>query len=213
MTNPLALAKWCAGIGLTVGYILLAHYTITTPGHETLGGLLALAPIVAAALSLAWRSPHRPWMLALLGAGAVLLAAGWGTIEQHYSHIYWIEHAGTQCLLGWMFARTLAPGREPMCSFFARMVHGKLTPALARYTRQITSAWVVFFCGMASMSTLLYFTAPLASWSLFANFMTAPLTGLMFLGEYLVRRRVLPNLEHVDILMAVKAFWKSPASR
>ena len=49
----------------------------------------------------------------------------------------------------------------------------------------------VFFATMAIVSSLLFFLAPLAVWSAFVNFLTLPLVALMFVAEFLVRRRVL----------------------
>jgi uncharacterized membrane protein len=68
---------------------------------------------------------------------------------------------------------------------------------------------VVFFAAMASLSTALYFSVPLATWSMFANFFTAPLIVLMFLCEYLVRRCRFPDMEHAHIVDGVRAFWNA----
>jgi uncharacterized membrane protein len=208
-----AVARWCAFIALAIGYTLLAHHTNTTPGNETLGAFLALAPILLAAVSVAWRSQRRAFMLVLVLIGCVALFAAWGTMEHHYSRIFWIEHAGMQLMLCLVFARTLGQGRESMCTYFARMVHGSMTPALERYTRQVTAAWVVFFGMMATTSTIIFFVAPLSVWSIFANFFTAPLIGLMFIVEYAVRRQMDLDMEHAHILAAVKAAWTKPAGR
>jgi hypothetical protein len=90
------------------------------------------------------------------------------------------------------------------------MIHGPLTPSIERYTRQVTAAWVVFFGMMAATSSLVFFAAPLSTWSVFANFFTAPLTCLMFIAEYAARRHLHPDMEHVHILAAVKAFRNQP---
>lgn len=213
MSRVVVVARSCAVIALAVGYALLAHHTNATPGNERLGAFVALAPILLAAISLAWRSRHRIFVLGLLAVGSIALFATWGTIEHHYSSIYWIEHAGMQSLLCLAFARTMAEGREPMCTYFARLVHGPLTPAVLRYTRQVTMAWSVFFGMVAAISTIIFFAAPLTTWSLFANFFTAPLICLMFIAEYAVRRHTDLDMEHVHILAAVKAFWNAPAGR
>jgi len=210
MSGMLRLGRGAGIAALAVGYVLLAHYT-NIAGTETLGSLVALAPIVLGALSIAWNSSWRKTSLFLFGLGCTAIAMMWSRLEPHYSLIYWIEHAGTEFMLCVMFGRTLVAGREPMCTYFARLVQGSLTPALERYTRQITQAWVMFFALMTVVSTLLYWAAPLEVWSLFANFFTGPLIGLMFVGEYIVRRRVLPHMQHAHILDAVKVFWKAPA--
>jgi uncharacterized membrane protein len=90
------------------------------------------------------------------------------------------------------------------------MVHGTLAPAMERYTRQVTAAWSIFFGAMALVSTALFFCAPVSVWSVFANFFTGPLIALMFIGEYAVRRRVLPDVEHAGIVAGMQAFWNTP---
>lgn len=213
MAEVVRYGRWIAGIALAVGYALLAHYTNTNPSNETLGTLVALAPIVLAVLAMAWNSHYRKAMLAAISFGCVALVMAWNTLEHHFHWIYWIEHAGTQFILCLVFARTLRAGREPMCSYFARMVHGSLEPALARYTRQITVAWVVFFGLMSLTSTVLFFAAPITIWSVFVNFFTGPLICLMFVLEYGARRYLLPDMKHVHIFAAVNAMRKTPVGQ
>ncbi len=211
MTRVLRFGRWAGVITLALGYAILAHYTNATPQTENLGLGVALAPILVAVALVAWNAAHRLLMLTLLVAAAIALWALWSRMAHHYSLVYWMEHAGTQLMLCAVFARTLLAGREPMCTGFARMVHGTLAPVVARYTRQVTVAWALFFGGMASVSTLLYAAAPLETWSIFANFFTAPLIVLMFVLEYAARRMLLPDIEHAHILDGVKAYWKQPA--
>ncbi len=213
MSVVLQFGRWLLIIGLVLGYAFLAHYTNTATGPKTagLGLLVALTPIMLVALSMAWHARRRAAMLALFCLACVGLFAAWGSLRQHFGLIYWLEHAGSQLILALAFARTLRAGREPMCSYFARMVHGALVPAMEHYTRQLTAAWVVFFGTMAAVSTLLFVVAPIQAWSLFANFFTGPLICTMFVAEYAVRRRLLPNIDHAHILDGIKAFWKQPA--
>lgn len=211
MTNWYRLARQGGIAVLALGYALLAHHTNTRPGSGTLGTLVALAPILLATFSLAWHAARRTLMLGLFVLACIALLLSWSRLQQQYGRIYWLEHAGTELMLCVMFARTLAAGREPMCTYFARMVHGVMTPALAQYTRAVTRAWVLFFGAMAAVSTILFYTTPLATWSVFANFFTAPLIGAMFVLEYAVRRQVLRDMDHAHILDGIKAFWKQPA--
>ena len=48
---------------------------------------------------------------------------------------------------------------------------------------------------------------PLRIWSLFANFCVLPVIGLMFVAEYAVRRRVLPQVPRRGILAAVRVYF------
>lgn len=196
--------------GLAIGagaiaYAVLAHLSNATPGHEVLGALLAVGPLCIAAVVLAWRSRFRALALSgcvLIGIGAFVRRAD---LEAHFALLYLAQQAGTYALLGVTFGRTLGAGRTPLCSRFAAIVHGPLPPAVATYTRSVTVAWTVFFALVVVALVLLYFLAPLRVWSAFANFGVAVLIALMFAVEYLVRRRVLPDLEHRGILATIRA--------
>lgn len=171
--------------------------------------MLAVAPLLLVALALAWRSSRRLPALALCALGLALLWRYWPMLTQNFGAVFLLQHAGFISLLGWAFGRTLARGREPMCTRFARLVHGPLPPDVAAYTRKVTIAWTVFFTVVAGASLLLYAFAPIRVWSAFANLLTLPLVGLMFAVEYVVRLRVLPDFEHASIVAGVRAFWRS----
>ncbi|RPJ46714.1 MAG: hypothetical protein EHM16_08545 [Betaproteobacteria bacterium] len=204
------IARWLVIAVLVIGYPLLAHYTNESAYRGHLGALVAITPVVLIALILAWRSPRRLLMLGVLALLCAALWAWWPALEHHFGVIYWLQHAGIQLMLCIIFARTLVAGRQPLCTRFAEAVHAPLTSRHEIYARQVTVAWTLFFAAMVLVSTALFFLAPLASWSVFANFMTLPLVVLMFMVEYLVRRRVLPNLRHTHILDAVRAFRNTP---
>jgi uncharacterized membrane protein len=81
-----------------------------------------------------------------------------------------------------------------------------MTPALLRYTRQVTLAWTLFFLSSAALSILLFFFASTEAWSVFANILALPLVAVMFVAENEVRKRVLPPQDRVGILATVRAF-------
>ncbi len=201
--------RWLGIALLVIGYSLLAHYTNEFAHSGNLGALVAIAPVVLIALVLAWRSPRRFIMLGVLVLSCVALWAGWSALESHFGLVYWLQHVGMQLILFLTFGRTLIGGRQPLCARFAEAVHGAMTPQREVYARQVTLAWTLFFAAMALASTLLFFLAPLATWSVFANFLTLPLVALMFIAEYWVRRWVLPDMRHTHILDAVRAFTKA----
>lgn len=211
MSEAAGRARWIVIVVLGIAYAGLAHYTNSHAGMGSLGAVLALTPIALVLLSMAWQARHRITALLMFCIGCAALLIAWSTLTQHFAWIYWLEHAGSQLILCLGFARTLGSGREPMCSYFARMMDGPLTPSLARYTRQVTKAWAVFFALMAATSTLLFVTVAQSTWSVFANFFTAPLIGLMFVLEYGARRYLLPNMQHGHIFDTIKIIWKAPS--
>ncbi len=193
---------------LVIGYPILAHYTNESSHSGNLGALVAIAPVLLTALVLARRLPRRFMMLGVLALILLCIAlwAGWSILEHNFGLVYWLQHVGMQLILFMTFGRTLIAGRRPLCTRIAEATDGPLTPQHAIYARQVTVAWTLFFAAMALASTSLFFLAPLATWSVFANFMTLPLVLLMFIVEYLVRRRLISDVRHAHILDAVRAF-------
>ncbi len=197
---------------LSVIVAVLAHYAIALGEAPAIGAVLALAPVAAILVVAARRPKRRVPLLVVLAAAAILPWAGWETLERHFRGIYFLEHVGAALLLGAMFGRTLAPGCEPLCTRFARLLHGPLPLEEVRYARQVTLAWTLFFLGLATTSCLLYLGGSIAAWSVLANFLTLPLVAAMFAVEYAVRRRVLPASRHGGILDGIRAFWRHSAA-
>lgn len=211
MRAGLARAARGVAIGAAVlGWAVAAHYTSALVEESYWGAILGIAPIVAIAVAFAWRSPRRLFMLALLAAGVALLALAWPTLARNVGWLYFVQHAGTNGLLAIGFGRTLSAGRQPMCTQIAAIMNTEVSPALARYTRRVTIAWTAFFVASAALSVALFAFGTLEAWSAFANLATMPLVGLMFVGEYLVRLRVLPE-DRSSILDAVRAYRSSSA--
>jgi uncharacterized membrane protein len=170
------------------------------------GMLVALVPIAVAVGAIA-RSMKRPLLLLVPVAAAAL--AAWierGTLERHFTDLYFLEHAGMMLTLAIVFGRTLLPGEEPLCTRFARLVHGSIDERRAAYTRKLTATWTAFFLAIVTASCALYVTHEREAWSLLANILTPLLVVALFVVEYAVRRRVLPHEEPVGILAAVHAF-------
>jgi uncharacterized membrane protein len=210
----LRVARWLGIAALFIGYPLLAHYTNDaaqgTAGSQ-LGKWVAIAPVIVIALWLAWRSQHRALLVSGVALLCVALWAAWPKLDQHVGLIYWLQHVTMQIMLMVTFGITLFGGRDPLCTYFSRIVHGALTPEHEVYSRQVTVAWAVFFAVIAVISTLLFFLAPLPVWSFFSNFLNTPLVLLMFIGEFAVRKRVLPGRQH-SIFDAFRAMKRTPTN-
>lgn len=207
MTPEARKRSWVAlAIVVSIGYAILAHVSLVSGVSPTVGTLVALTPITLFAVWTARRSKHRVLGAALLAAIALAAWLGWGTLERHFPDIFFIEHATTNLLLAFVFGRTLAAGREPLVALFARLVHGTIPPEVQRYARQVTLAWTAFFATLFTLSCALYFGGFLAAWSLLANILSPILITAMFVLEYAVRLRALPNWEQVGILGGIRAF-------
>lgn len=203
--------RWGAVLSLGIGYSVLSHLAAASPAPDLLDASVAIVPLVGLALVMAWRSPQRAVMLALclLASAALWAISDWLLV--HYNWVFLLQHAGIYALLCLAFGRTLRGGQTPMISRFASIVHGKLSPALIRYTRSATWAWTLYFGSIAAGSLLLFWLAPVHIWSAFANLLGVPLLVLMFAGEYAVRWYVLPAAERAGPLEAFRAYRQASA--
>ncbi len=98
---------------------------------------------------------------------------------------------GTLCL----FAASLAKPPS-MVERFARLREPDLPPEGVRYTRHVTQVWCGFFVlnSAAAFYTALYTSREI--WSLYNGLIAYVLMGMLFAGEWLVRRRVLARAAH-----------------
>jgi uncharacterized membrane protein len=205
-TRLIQAGRLGAVITLGVGYSVISHLVAASAVPDVLNALVAIVPLVGLALVMAWRSSQRAIMLALWLAACAVLYGISDWLVAHYNWIFLLQHAGVYTLLCAAFGRTLQHGETPIVSRFARMVHGELSTALIRYTRSVTWAWTIYFGGIAALSLLLFWLAPVYVWSAFANLLGIPMLVLMFGGEYAVRWYVLPAADRAGPLEAIRAY-------
>jgi uncharacterized membrane protein len=205
------LLKTLLVVLVVVGYPVAMHLLLTSGQWPLLTLLLALAPFALLPLSLI-TGGHLAW--GLLAAAALLAASAWGwhTLLQRQDLIYLLQNVGMQGLMALIFGHTLLGGREPLISQLARRIHrDDYSPEIARYTRQATWAWTLYFVAMGLTSVVLFVTAPLAVWSWFVNFISFLTLGAMFVAEYAVRRWRLRGIRHMSLVQSVKLYWEKPA--
>lgn len=191
---------------LVIAYSFLAHYSNAAGRPPWLGAIVSILPPTLIGLTLAWNASRRGLALGFFALACFALGIAWPLLEHHFDLVYWLQNIGLYLILFFTFARTLRAGRQPLCTRFSEALYGPSTPVHARYTRQVTVAWTLFFAAMMAVSTLLFCFAPIAAWSFFSNFLTLPLVALMFLVEYGVRRRVLPDTGHMRFFDAIRAY-------
>ena len=202
------IAGWMFLGSCCVAYALLAHQAASAAHPAGYEAMVVSAPLIAVGLALAWRSRRRALWLTLWLAAVVLIAAAAETMPDGTLWLLLFQSVGINAAMGLAFGRTLMPGSTPMVSRFAQVVHGKLSPRLAAYTRGVTQAWVVYFVLTSLVSIGLFCAAPPAVWSWFVNLLSLPLLVAMFAGEYVVRMIVIPASERTGFFQAVAAYRK-----
>ncbi|MDZ4141356.1 MAG: hypothetical protein U1C48_05060 [Methylotenera sp.] len=206
------IARGLSIMVMIVTYAVLVHH-VNASGHaSTLGAILALTPIFLLIITVAVKATSRVAGIGLLLISGIASWLAWPFIKQHTGFVFWMQDIGLLLVLLVTFGWTLRKGRKPLCVHFAEMINNGVLPAEhERYAHKVTVAWVAFFAIMMITSTLLFFMAPLATWSIFVNFLTLPLVALMFMVEFMVRRRVLADLPTGHILDAVRAYLNKSA--
>ncbi len=206
--KPTTTAAVVGAGALLLGYASLLHLTTTHGNQSSLGALLTIAPVGLMALALAWRLSRRLPALLLWTLVAALIAWQWPWLKAHFVWFNLLQQTGFYGLLGLTFGQSLSRDRVPLCTRMALLVHGTLAVDAQRYTRQLTLAWTLFFAAVCAALIVLFVAAPLAIWSAFANFGVLALVMLMFLIENRVRRRLLPDMDHVGVLATIRASAK-----
>jgi uncharacterized membrane protein len=189
-------------------YLAFSHL-LTVDQHPSLLMLaLGVTPLTVMAVLAAWHSRLRWWALGLLVALATAVLLNLDALRNHVNWLYFMQHAGAMCLLAITFGSTLGLGDgEALCSRVTRLIlPGQMDAAYMRYTWKVTLVWTLYFVLSGLVSVGLFFWGPIAVWSYFANLLTPVLVGLLFVIEYLVRVRVLPDRAHFSIAQTIQAY-------
>ena len=199
---------WVAGAaGLVLAIASLWLMTRSPPSPWT--PVVLLVPMLAVAATGAWRSGQRAGSM-VAGAAALalaLLAAHGGALSPE--QILLAEHVTIHIALALSFGSSLRPGAQPLITRAAERLHGAVTPAKERYTRQLTLAWTVYCVAMAIVSIALYASLPFRAWALYANVGTPLGLAAMFAGESWLRHRLHPEFEPSTLRDMIGAFRQS----
>jgi uncharacterized membrane protein len=199
-----------AAIGIAgAGYLAFSHL-LTIEKHPSLLMLaLGVTPLTVMGLLAAWHARMRWLALTVLTALALTVLLHLEELRNHVNWLYFMQHVGAMLLLAITFGGTLGRGdANALCSRVTCLMlpAGAADPAYMRYTWKVTLAWTAYFIASALVSIGLFFFGPLAVWSYFANLLTPIFVGLMFVIEYLVRVRELPDRAHFSIAQTIQAY-------
>lgn len=190
---------------LALAYPLLAHLASTR--GDGAWAAMAMADIVLLVL-LEPLLARRGWALSLLGA--CLLALWWLSLTRYAMLPLLAIPVVFIALVGWLFVRTLRPGRVPLITRIVEGLYAQArmptSPELYAYTRRLTLAWSALL-GLLALANLLLAVCAVPSgmlaqlgrapwvrvtdeqWSLFANLLNYGIVGGFFVAEYLFRKR------------------------
>ena len=192
-------------------YVWGSYWLMMAAPASPWNAVALLGPMLVLITALAWRSVQRTTagLAAAVLVGLIINAKTGQAIPPHA--LYVGQHAVIHLLLAALFGLTLRPGTQALISRVALRVHGHLTPAMARYSRNVTWAWTLYFVLMALLSMFIFAWATFEVWAVFANGLTPLAAVLMFGAEYLLRYRLHPEFERATMLQAIQAFGQQHA--
>ncbi len=180
-------------VALICAYALVSHYSYSHTEAKGLGAGLSVGPIALIGIVLAWVWTPRYVAAALCIAILALLVGFWPFLETHYQWSDLVQQSGAYAFVALGFARSLLPARVPACTQLAAQLHGELAPAEIAYTRRATWVWAIFYGLLSVAIVAVFFAASAHIWSLFVNFGTFALIGIVFFADHALRYRVLPR--------------------
>jgi uncharacterized membrane protein len=99
-------------------------------------------------------------------------------------------------LLLFVFGRTLHSGREPLITAIGEAARGPLSQAMRTYTRRLTQLWCLVFVVMIVWSAVLPWLKQPELWSWFTNIINYGVVGVLFVGEFMLRKKLFPTHNH-----------------
>ncbi len=130
---------------------------------------------------------------ALMRAGITIagLALGLCLLSLTFSSIGFMFYypVAVNLVLLIVFAHSLR-GAQSIVERLARLQDPELSPQGVRYTRKVTQAWCVFFALNGTIAAVTTVIGDLKLWTWWNGLLSYGAMGLMFGGEYLLRRRL-----------------------
>lgn len=194
--------NWLA-LTATVAYPVLAHLAalLHWPWIQA-AALIMLGAVILLPRAVAWRVLLCFVVVAaLLWGGGIADAVGRAP-AQLASATRWLGFLVpviVHGLVGWVFMRSLLPGREPLVTAIGRRARGVLPDAMQRYTRQVTQLWAGLFAVLLVLSIVLPFVS-FVLWTWCTNVFNYLLIALLMAGEFAWRRRQFPSHDHPSFI-------------
>lgn len=210
---PLLIIAVCFYAGMAVAGAVNGNAIFPLVGLLTL-----LTVLLWPALAQRRRGVWLVWTLAVLLLG---LAASMGVARAALDAFAIPVNAA----IGWVFARTLRPGQEPLITRMVKQIEGpqRLQEwGVAAYTRMLTAVWAGVLLGQAVILLLIWLAlhaalplstdSSLALWlHRYLSYGSYLIMGLLFALEYPWRRYCLAHLQHmsfVQVSRRIVANWQ-----
>jgi len=159
-------------------YPFIVGWSLSHGQFVWVSGLLVILGIVRLI------SAKKDLMLPL--TGLAIICGGLSLILQNHA---WLKLYPVGMSLGALLIFALTLYKPPsMIERFARLVEPDLPASGVEWTRKVTIVWCIFFIFNASIALATVF-APTQIWVIYNGFFSYVLMGLLFLGEFILRKR------------------------
>ncbi len=172
---------------LTLAYPVLVYFGL---GHQIEPRWLALL-LVAIALMRAAFGRERVWLVAAGGALVLAAFSFWGNQATPLKLYPVLVSAALLCV----FLLSLAYP-PTVIERLARLHEPDLPASGVAYTRRVTQVWCGFFVLNGSVSLFTALFASDAVWALYNGAISYVMMGILFVGEWLFRKRVKARATH-----------------
>jgi uncharacterized membrane protein len=178
-------------VGLIAAYPALVHIALVFE----LPQLLVIAPLLfltGVFLHNLRAGSKRAWLIFSLLCTAILLVEYLGLTL----YLLFLPPVLIPLLLLFVFGRTLHSNREPLITAIGEAARGPLPPAMRHYTRRLTQLWCLVFLVMLIWSAILPTLRQPELWSWFTNIINYGVVGVLFVGEFMLRKKLFPTHNH-----------------
>lgn len=166
---------------LTLAYPLLVYFGLDSHVEPRWLALL----LVGMALMRAAFARERLWLVAAFGAMVLAGVSFWGNQVLPLKLYPLLVNLVLLCIFS--ISLVYPPS---MIERLARLHEPDLPPAGVVYTRRVTQVWCGFFVANGSISLLTVFWGSDAEWALYNGMVSYVLMGVLFVGEWLLRKRM-----------------------
>lgn len=170
---------------LAIGYPVLVYFTLERLSPIVLA--LFLAGIALARLLLG-RHKGDPLLVAA-GVVAMMAAAAWTLLSRSSEGLRFypvLMNLSVLTLFAWSLGQP-----QSIVERLARLARPDLPAAGVAYARRVTLVWCAFFLCNGAVAAWTAVATSWATWTLYNGLIAYVLMGLLFAGEYTVRRRVM----------------------
>jgi uncharacterized membrane protein len=180
---------------LVIFYPLLVHLSIVlnVPPLQALAISFFLGGILYKPLL---RFELTPWLV-LIAVTLFVLLLSYINVSVY---LLYVPPVLIPLLLLFVFGRTLINGREPLVTAIGEASRGPLSTEMRIYTRRVTQFWCAIFIMMALWSLILPLLAHPKTWSWFTNIINYGLVGILFVGEFILRKKIFPTHNHPNFI-------------